>query len=65
MKRWPWAMVFVMATALGAAELNEKDPNTWTAYGKNSFGWRYSDLRQINTIVYRLRLMSGSARRAD
>ena len=48
MKRLAWGLIFLMTAALGAAELNEKDPNTWTAYGKNSYGWRYSDLRQIN-----------------
>jgi alcohol dehydrogenase (cytochrome c) len=27
----------------------QNDPNTWTSYGKNPLGWRYSDLDQINT----------------
>jgi alcohol dehydrogenase (cytochrome c) len=40
--------------ALGAEITEEKlrnaqsDPETWLSYGKNYYGWRYSDLRQIN-----------------
>jgi alcohol dehydrogenase (cytochrome c) len=49
MKSLAGGLLFLFAAALAAAELNEKDPNTWTAYGKNSYGWRYSELRQINT----------------
>jgi len=49
MKRRLLGMMFVAVAALGAADLNEKDPATWVAYGKNSYGWRYSDLRQVNT----------------
>ena len=32
-----------------AIALAQTDPGTWTSYGKNSFGWRYSELDQINT----------------
>jgi len=58
MKNVAWGLLFVGMAGFAAdlneadlneADLNEKDPNTWTAYGKNSFGWRYSDLKQINT----------------
>ena len=27
----------------------QSDPGTWTTYGKNSLGWRFSELDQINT----------------
>src|SRR5579871_1492562 len=47
-KRLTLGLLFIAAASY-AADLNEKDPNTWTAYGKNSYGWRYSDLKQINT----------------
>ena len=54
MKKITWyglglgGLILIGATLYAAAP-DEKDPNTWTAYGKNSFGWRYSDLKQINT----------------
>jgi alcohol dehydrogenase (cytochrome c) len=42
--------------ALAAADITpdrllqaQNDPNTWLMYSKNYAGWRYSDLRQINT----------------
>src|ERR1039457_1737546 len=38
-----------LAGLAGAAALAQTDPSTWTSYGKNSLGWRYSELDQINT----------------
>jgi alcohol dehydrogenase (cytochrome c) len=50
------AFLFALAAALSAAEITDNDlrqaqgdPNTWLMYGKNYSGWRYSELRQINT----------------
>jgi len=40
------AILSLLITALAMAQTNSGD---WTAYGKNSFGWRYSELGQINT----------------
>jgi len=31
------------------AALAQNDPGDWTSYAKNSLGWRYSELDQINT----------------
>ena len=42
MKRLPCAML-VCATVAA-----QSDPGTWTTYGKNLAGWRYSELDQIN-----------------
>jgi len=54
MKRW--TVILVTVGALGAAEITQEklrqaqsDPATWLMYGKNYLGWRYSELRQINT----------------
>ena len=40
------AILSLLVTAGAMAQTNSGD---WTAYGKNSFGWRYSELGQINT----------------
>ena len=37
--------ILCWAASLAAAQT---DPASWTAYGKNSLGWRYSELDQIN-----------------
>src|SRR4030081_1084156 len=39
-------VLFVLAGAIAPAQ---DDPGSWTTYGKNSLGWRYSELDQINT----------------
>jgi alcohol dehydrogenase (cytochrome c) len=41
--------LLVVGLFLGVIALAQPDPGAWTSYGKNSFGWRYSDLEQINT----------------
>ncbi len=46
MKRW--GLLLLAVAAMCGAELSEKDPATWITYGKNTYGWHYSDLRQIN-----------------
>ncbi len=37
--------ISVLLSAIGVAQT---DPGAWMSYGKNSFGWRYSELTQIN-----------------
>ena len=56
MKRW--TVILVTVGALGAAEITQEklrqaqsDAATWLMYGKNYLGWRYSELRQINTTT--------------
>jgi alcohol dehydrogenase (cytochrome c) len=39
----------LLGLMMGAAALAQTNPGDWTSYGKNSFGWRYSELDQINT----------------
>ena len=39
------ALVCLLGGVIASAQ---NDPGTWTAYGKNSLGWRYSQLDQIN-----------------
>jgi len=39
----------LLLAALPALPAAENDPTTWLTYGKNSRGWRYSEIRQINT----------------
>src|SRR5712691_4883719 len=58
MKRW--TLILVTVGALGAAEITQEklrqaqsDDATWLMYGKNYLGWRYSELRQINTTTVR------------
>ncbi|HYM13445.1 MAG TPA: PQQ-binding-like beta-propeller repeat protein [Bryobacterales bacterium] len=46
MKRW--GLLLAVAGVLGAAEPNYKNAETWVTYGKNPYGWRYSEARQIN-----------------
>ena len=48
------------------AALAQNDPGDWTSYGKNSLGWRYSELDQINTknVAKPDRAMDVSDRRA-
>ena len=41
--------LLVLNVLAGAIALAQNDPGTWTTYGKNSLGWRYSELDQINT----------------
>ena len=41
--------VAVMTVLIGVLAPAQNDPGAWTSYGKNSFGWRYSELAQINT----------------
>jgi alcohol dehydrogenase (cytochrome c) len=41
--------LFATGIVAAAVALAQTDPSTWTSYGKNDFGWRYSDLNQINT----------------
>src|SRR5271170_4116879 len=40
--------LLAIGTITAAMALAQTDPATWTSYGKNSFGWRYSELDQIN-----------------
>jgi len=40
---------YAIVLLAGAAAIAQSDPATWTSYGKNSYGWRYSELDQINT----------------
>lgn len=43
-------MRFALACFFGfAIAVAQNDPGNWTTYGKNSLGWRYSELDQINT----------------
>ena len=44
MKHWPMILLLTLAVAPAA----ENDPTTWLTYGKNSRGWRYSEMRQIS-----------------
>ena len=37
------------AACIAAAVQAQNDPATWTTYGKNTLGWRYSELSQIDT----------------
>jgi len=41
--------LLVLSVLAGAIALAQNDPGSWTTYGKNSLGWRYSELDQINT----------------
>jgi alcohol dehydrogenase (cytochrome c) len=41
--------IIVMGILAGALALAQEKPGDWTSYGKNAFGWRYSELEQINT----------------
>jgi len=41
--------IFLTFLATAALSLAQNDPATWTTYGKNSLGWRFSELDQINT----------------
>ena len=41
--------LLVLGVLAGAIALAQNDPGSWTTYGKNSLGWRYSELDQINT----------------
>ncbi len=44
-----WAVrVAPFALLCSAAALAQTGTGAWTSYGKNSFGWRYSELDQIN-----------------
>jgi len=43
-------LLTVLAITSGFAQT---DAGAWTSYGKNSLGWRYSDLAQINTDTVR------------
>jgi alcohol dehydrogenase (cytochrome c) len=40
--------LLVLSFLAGAIALAQNDPATWTVHGKNSQGWRYSELDQIN-----------------
>jgi alcohol dehydrogenase (cytochrome c) len=40
--------LFLSGLLTGIALLAQAGPGTWTSYGKNSLGWRYSELDQIN-----------------
>jgi alcohol dehydrogenase (cytochrome c) len=41
--------LLVVGMLTSAMALAQTDSSTWTTYGKNTFGWRYSELDQINT----------------
>lgn len=41
--------LLVIGVFAAAVALAQNDPGTWTSYGKNSLGWRYSELDQVNT----------------
>ncbi|PYT22178.1 MAG: PQQ-dependent dehydrogenase, methanol/ethanol family [Acidobacteria bacterium] len=51
------ALLFALLTAAFAATIvtdehlrkAQSDPSTWLTYGKNYFGWRYSEIDEINT----------------
>ena len=54
MKRW--VLILVAAGALGATDVTveklrqaQSDPTAWLMYGRNYSGWRYSEIRQVNT----------------
>ncbi len=60
MKRFIHATLATLAMtgALGAADITQEklrqaqsDDANWMMYGKNYLGWRYSELRQINTTT--------------
>ena len=38
----------ILSLWMAAAAVAQTSPGDWTSYGKNSFGWRYSELDQIN-----------------
>src|SRR5258708_9564779 len=40
--------LLLLSALAGALALAQNDPGSWTTYGKNSLGWRYSELDQIN-----------------
>ena len=40
--------LMVLSVLAGAVVFGQGDAS-WTSYGKNSLGWRYSELDQINT----------------
>src|SRR6476661_11211854 len=51
-----WTLILLPAGMLTAADVTperlrqaQSDDATWLMYGKNYSGWRYSELRQINT----------------
>lgn len=51
-----WSIALILLGVLGAAEITDEklrraqdDTGTWLMYGRNYAGWRYSELRQINT----------------
>ena len=53
-------ILLALAGAVTAAEITperllqaQSDPNTWLMYSKNYSGWRYSELKQINTTNVR------------
>src|SRR5258708_36840648 len=41
--------LLVLSVLVCANALAQNDPGSWTTYGKNTLGWRYSELDQINT----------------
>src|SRR5229473_8034538 len=41
--------LLVLSFLAGTFALAQNDASSWTTYGKNSLGWRYSELDQINT----------------
>jgi alcohol dehydrogenase (cytochrome c) len=41
--------LLVLSVLAGGIALAQNDAGSWTTYGKNSLGWRYSELDQINT----------------
>jgi alcohol dehydrogenase (cytochrome c) len=41
--------IILFSVAAMSLVLAQDDPGTWTSYGKNSLGWRFSDLKQIDT----------------
>ncbi len=40
--------LFTLGVLATTMTLAQNDPGTWTSYGKNLLGWRYSELDQIN-----------------
>ncbi len=42
-------MKIVIVVLYAGVAFAQSDPGTWTSYGKNSLGWRFSELEQINT----------------
>src|SRR5882757_1219995 len=41
--------LLLLGLLAGVVALAQNDPGSWTTYGKNSLGWRYSELDQINS----------------